>query len=86
MYVEANQTRYIDRGVRRPRRLSLSRVRMLGDGSVMLAAIKRLLGRAEPFVPPVQRPSMIHLRRANARRYLRLRGITHIKGVYGAPI
>jgi hypothetical protein len=52
----------------------------------MLKLIGRLFERSTPVVPPVQRPSMIHLRRANARRWLRLRGITHVKGVYGSPI
>jgi hypothetical protein len=53
----------------------------------MFALIGRLLKRSSPVVAPVGLiPSLIHLRRANARRWLRLRGITHVKGVYGSPI
>jgi hypothetical protein len=48
--------------------------------------IRRLLGRRGPVQLPSQAPELIALRRAEARRYLRSRGITHVKGVYGAPI
>jgi len=51
----------------------------------MLNAIRSLLHRS-PEVRHVQpSPDLMALRRANARRYLRLRGILRVRGVYGAP-
>lgn len=51
----------------------------------MLSAIRKVLRHASPAPLPSQQPDLIALRRAEARRWLRLRGITHVKGVYGAP-
>jgi hypothetical protein len=50
-----------------------------------LAHLKRLFSRRVPArVEPITF-DRVSLRRANARRYLRLRGITRVKGVYGSP-
>lgn len=46
----------------------------------------RLLGsRSTDTVVESQRPDAMSLRRVAARRFLRSRGITHVKGLYGSP-
>jgi hypothetical protein len=50
----------------------------------MVKLIKRMWRRAQPVAPAVHPPSLFHLRRANARRWLRQRGITHVKAVYAS--
>lgn len=49
--------------------------------------LSKLFGRraTEP-AEPVLAPDLLSLRRANARRYLRERGITHIKPVHAGGI
>ena len=48
--------------------------------------IIRKLFRPKPAPLPSMAPSLIALRRANARAYLRSRGLTRVKGLYGSPV
>jgi hypothetical protein len=49
----------------------------------VIATLKRLAGRSAADPLPSMAPSLIALRRAEARRWLRSQGITHPRPVYG---